>query len=440
MTDQGHPLADPAAERAVLGALILSPAMADEVSDRLGAGDFYDGRHAMVYAAITGLLAQALPVDAVALAHALAASGDLGRIGGGNYLHDLVVSVPTAANAGYYADIVANFATRRRLRETAIRLDRAGTDLGREIADVIDEAQRAVHEATLPRSQMVTPTFGDLVDATLAEILGDSPRRGLSTGLGVLDDELGGLKGGQLIIVAARPGIGKSMFVTHLARRTSIRDGVPSLTASLEMSEGEVMCRILSAETGIDLTRILHGRLLPRERELLRAKADAIRHAPLRIDAGRQGDLAIVRAVARRTQQRHGLGLLIIDYLQLMTSGRSDNRAVEVGEISRGLKLLGGQLDIPVVACAQLNRNPEQRADKRPQLSDLRESGSIEADADVVILLHRPGVQGDHGITHDRAGEIDLIIAKNRNGPAATVTAAVELSTARFSDPRMGDR
>lgn len=431
-------LADPGAEQAVLGALMISPVVADQILDIISTNDFYDHRHATVYASITGLLAQDRPVDAVTLAHTLAESGDLARIGGAGYLHTLLASVPTAANAGFYAHIVADYATRRRIRDTAIQLDQYATDLTRDIATVVDGAQRAVHDATVPHMGDSVLSYGDLLSATLTDVFDDDKPRGLSTGIGALDDVLGGLKGGQLIVVAGRPGLGKSVLVVGFARTAAMRRGVPALMFSLEMSEHEVMCRILSAETDIELSRILKGGLTEPERARLRSKAETIRSAPFYIDATKQTDLASIRATARRTQQRHGLGLLVVDYLQLMTSplqrGRQDNRAQEVAEISRGLKLLAGQLDIPVIAAAQLNRMPEQRTDRRPQLSDLRESGSIEADADIVILLHRPDYYDPE---HVRAGEIDFIIAKNRNGPMETVTAAAQLNKSRIVDFRI---
>lgn len=430
-------LADVSAEQAVLGALMMSPAIADEILDIISANDFYDHRHATIYAAVTGLLGQDQPVDAVTVAHALAGSGDLARIGGAGYLHTLLASVPTAANAAFYARIIAGYTTRRRIRETAIQLDQYATDLTADVADVVDQAQRAVHDATVPTRRPPVPAYGDLLDTTLEDMFDDDKPRGLSTGIGALDDVLGGMKGGQLIIVAARPGLGKSVLVVGFARTAAMRCTIPALMFSLEMSSHEVMCRILSAETDIELTRILKGGLAPLERARLRSIAENIRTAPFYVDATKQTDLAAIRATARRTQQRHGLGLLVVDYLQLMTAAtgarrdRLDNRAQEVGEISRGLKLLAGQLDIPIVAAAQLNRQPEQRTDRRPQLSDLRESGSIEADADAVILLHRPDYYDPE---HPRAGEIDFIIAKNRNGPMETVTAAAQLSRSRIVD------
>lgn len=442
--DEPHrQLADFAAEQAVVGALLMAPVIADEIADIITSGDFYDHRHATIFTCITSLLARDRPVDAITVARELAVDGSLGRVGGAGYLHGVLAAVPTTAHAGYYARIVADYATRRRIRETAIRLDQYSTDLTRDIGDVIDGAQRAVHEATVPQAHNPVASYADLLDGTLGDVFDDDKPRGLSTGIGALDDVLGGLKGGQLVIVAGRPGLGKSVLVTGFARAAAMRRNIPTFMVSLEMSNHETMCRILSAESDIELTRILRGGLTDLERGRLRSKAETIRAAPFYVDDTRSSDLASVRTTARRTQQRHGLELLIIDYLQLMTatSGRRDtrpeNRATEVGEISRGLKLLAGQLDVPIVAAAQLNRGPEQRTDKRPQLSDLRESGSVEQDADIVILLHRPDYYDSE---HQRAGEVDLMIAKHRNGPLDTVTCAAQLSRSRIVDIDVPDR
>lgn len=435
MTEQQ--MADLQAERATLGAMMASAEVAEQVIEVIrSSADFYDPRHGIVYATLVGRLAVDGPVDEISLARALQESGDLAKLGGSVFLHELQASVPVAAMGAHYAGIVADWAIRRRIRTTAIRLDQFAADVTRNISDVVNAAQAAVHEATVPRATSSEVLFGDLLDETIAEIFDPSvQQRGLSTGIGALDDSIGGLKPGQLILVAARPGVGKSILTAGFARSAAMHRNVPSVIFSLEMAKGEVMRRLLSAETSIGLSKILRSELSLEERAKLTGKVEAVRGAPLFIDDTRQSDISTIRASARRLQQRHGLGLCVVDYLQLMgTTPGVENRAQALGEVSRGLKILAGDLQAPVVAAAQLNRLAEQRSDRRPQLSDLRESGSLEQDADVVILLHRPDYQNPES---ERAGEIDLIVAKNRNGPEETITVSAQLDRARIVDIRI---
>lgn len=428
-----QPLADVAAEQIVLGGMMLSQRAADEVIEMLTSADFYHPGHAAIYASLLAALAGGEPTDPTALAGRMLATGELQRVGGADYLHTLVTSVPMAAAAAYYARMVADFAVRRRVAESAIRIHQIATDVQTAVADVVNSAQSVLHAACQDRDRHAATELGDGLEDLVDEILQPAgPNRGLSTGVGALDDSIGGLKPGQLVVVAGRPGVGKSVLLVDFARATAIRRGQPVLLFSLEMSRDEVRKRILAAECEVNLSRILHGGLRPYEQEKLRSRWTALRGVPFHIDDSPQTDLAAIRGAARRMQQRHGLALVAVDYLQLMTSARrEDNRVQEVGAISRGLKLLAKELELPVVAAAQLNRLSEMRSDKRPQLADIRESGSVEQDSDIVILLHRPDY---HEPEHVRAGEIDLIIAKNRNGPQETVTAIAQLDKSRIVD------
>ncbi len=424
--------ADEAAERIVLGAVMLSASAGDDVIDVLTSGDFYRPAHASIYAALTGALAVGEPTDPVAIVHRLAESGEPDRSGGAAYLLELVQSVPTVAQVGHYARIVAGWAARRRALEAGSRIVSLAGDLSRDVPDMIDVAQQTLHAATSgDRSGAKTP--GALLDPTLKMLIDDDgSQAGLSTGLGVLDDAIGGLRPGQLMIVGARPGVGKSFLLLGLCRSASVHRGIPSALWSLEMSEDEVMMRLLSAECDVDLTRLIKRTLRPDDIERLTTRSGRVRKAPMMIDDARPMTVSGIRSRARRIQQTHGLDLIVVDYLQLLNSSRRhDSRVTEVGEMSRDLKILAGDLGVPVVVAAQLNRNPESRRDGRPQLSDLRESGSIEADADVVILLHRDDMTDPN---HARAGEIDLIVAKNRSGPGGTVTALAQLHRARVTD------
>jgi len=428
-----QPLADTAAEQIVLGAMMLSQHAADQVIDILTSGDFYEPRHGLVYATVVAALAAGDPTDPTAIAERLLAAGDLQRAGGAPYLHDLIASVPTAANAAWYARRVADYAMRRRIAESAVRIHQIATDLQQEVPDVVNNAQAVLHAACQDRDHRAAVPVGDGLEDLVGEILQPAgPDRGLSTGIGALDDSIGGLKPGQLVVVAGRPGVGKSVLLVDFARAAAVRRRIPVLLFSLEMSRDEVRKRILAAECEVNLSRILHGGLRPQERERLRSRWVELRDVPLYIDDSPQTDLAAIRGAARRMQQRHGLGLIAVDYLQLMTSARrEESRVQEVGAISRGLKLLAKELHLPVVTAAQLNRLSEMRSDKRPQLADIRESGSVEQDSDIVILLHRPDY---HDPEHPRAGEIDLIVAKNRNGPQETVTAIAQLDKSRIVD------
>jgi replicative DNA helicase len=427
------------AEQGALGAMMLSETAADLILDIGMRGDaFYDPKHVLIYAAIVEALAKNEPADPVALATVLAARGDLVRAGGVPYLHTLVSSVPTAANGPYYARIVADFATRRGLIESSVRIDQIARDFGHTTSEAVDMAQSVLHVATVDGTRSSMEAIADLTDGTLDEILSDDgPNRGISTGLGSLDDVIGGLKPGQLVIVAGRPGGGKSVISVDFARAAAIHRGIPVGVFSLEMTKSEVMKRIYSAEADVNLSRMLNGGLSEVDKSRIRQHADRIRRAPLYVDDTAPMTLGAIRSGARRLQQRHGLGLVVVDYVQLVRSTNTrESRVQEVTDVSSGLKLLAKELGVPIVAACQLNRNSESRTDRRPALTDLRESGSLEQDADVVILLHRPDYSNPE---HERAGEIDLIVAKNRHGATETVTCAAQLDKARIVDFEVKD-
>lgn len=424
------------AEQSVLGGMLMSRSVIDDVAEIIGVGDFYKPAHAIIFDAILTRHEAAEPVDAVTIASALAADGVLAKVGGGPYLHDLVNSVPTAANAGYYARAVAERAELRRLIETGTRLVQygyAGGSGGRDVAEVVNLAQAELTAAATGRRPVDVAEFTDFLDETLAEILNDErPGRGAPTGLGSLDDVIGGLKGGQMITIAGRPGMGKTILAVDMLRFLAARKAESVLMHSLEMSKTDIQKRVLSAESGVNLRRVINGGLRPHEKNQLTEAADGVRGMFFHIDDTPNVNLAHIRTTARRIAAEKGLALIVIDYLQLLdTGGNGANRAVELGAVSRGLKVLARELDVPVVACAQLNRASESRQDRRPQMSDLRESGAIEQDSDVVILLHREDYNDPE---HERAGEVDLIVAKNRNGPIETVTAAAQLHYARIVD------
>ena len=577
-----QPPQDLAAEQSVLGGMLLSKDAVADVLERLRPADFYRPVHQNVYEAILDLYGRGEPADAVTVAAELDRRGLLRRIGGAPYLHTLISTVPTAANAGYYAGIVAEKALLRRLVEAGTRVVQygyAGAE-GADVAEVVDRAQAEIYDVAdrrlsedfVPLEELLQPTM-DEIDA-IASNGGIS--RGVPTGFTELDEVTNGLHPGQMIIVAARPGVGKAlalntplptpggwttmgdvavgeelldadglptrvvaatgvmlgrpcfeiefsdgttivadaahqwptsdgirtsaqlrpgrdtvapagttgchtdrgttalmapvlrvvsvnrvpsvavrcvevdnaahlylagegMVPTHnstlgldFMRSCSIKNRKASVIFSLEMSKSEIVMRLLSAEAKIKLADMRSGRMNDEDWTRLARRMSEISEAPLYIDDSPNLTMMEIRAKARRLRQKANLDLVVVDYLQLMTSGKKfESRQVEVSDFSRHLKLLAKELEVPVVAICQLNRGPEQRTDKKPMLSDLRESGSLEQDADVVILLHRPDAfERDD----PRGGEADFILAKHRNGPTKTVTVAHQLHLSRFAN------
>ncbi|OOK71065.1 replicative DNA helicase [Mycobacterium kansasii] len=577
-----QPPQDLAAEQSVLGGMLLSKDAIADVLERLRPGDFYRPAHQNVYDAILDLYGRGEPADAVTVAAELDRRGLLRRIGGAPYLHTLISTVPTAANAGYYASIVAEKAVLRRLVEAGTRVVQygyAGAE-GADVAEVVDRAQAEIYDVANRRLSEDFVPLEDLLQPTMDEIdaiaSNGGVSRGVLTGFSELDEVTNGLHPGQMIIVAARPGVGKAlaletplptpagwttmgdvavgdelldanglptrvvgatgvmlgrpcyqiefsdgttivadaehqwptghgirtsaqlrcgldtitpagsmvpcaehrptatlapvlrvvsvrrvpsvavrcvevdnaahlylagrgMVPTHnstlgldFLRSCSIKHRQASIIFSLEMSKSEIVMRLLSAEAKIKLSDMRSGRMTDDDWTRLARRMSEISEAPLYIDDSPNMTMMEIRAKARRLRQKANLRLVVVDYMQLMTSGKKhESRQVEVSEFSRQLKLLAKELEVPVVAISQLNRGPEQRTDKKPMLSDLRESGSLEQDADVVILLHRPDA---FDRDDPRGGEADFILAKHRNGPTKTVTVAHQLHLSRFAN------
>jgi replicative DNA helicase len=427
---------DVAAEQSVLGAMLLSKDAIADVVEVLREGDFYRPAHQVIYATVLDLYGRGEPADAVTVAADLTRTGDIGRVGGAPYLHTLVSMVPTAANANYYGRIVREQAILRRLVEAGTRIVQMGYGGQGDVDDMVDRAQAEVYDVTDRRTSEDYLPLRDLMGDALNEIEAISNRGGemigVPTGFADLDSLTNGLHPGQLIIVAARPALGKSTLGLDLARTASIKNGLTSVIFSLEMSRNEIVMRLLSAEAQVPLHHMRAGTMSDADWTKLAGKMGTVSEAPLFIDDSPNMTLMEIRAKCRRLKQRHQLRLVVVDYLQLMTSGkRVESRQQEVSEFSRSLKLLAKELEVPVIAISQLNRGPEQRTDKRPMLSDLRESGSLEQDADMVVLLHR---EDAYERESPRAGEADFIVAKHRNGPTATVTVAFQGHYSRFVD------
>ncbi|WP_034275730.1 replicative DNA helicase [Haloechinothrix halophila] len=435
-----QPPQDVTAEQSVLGGMLLSKDAIADVIEVVRPGDFYRPAHQAVYDCVLDLYGRGEPADPITVSAELERRGELGRVGGAPYLHTLIATVPTAANAAYYAEIVAEKAILRRLVEAGTRIVQFGygaaDSSGAAVDEVVDRAQAAIYEVTERRASEDYVALEELLQPTMDEIDAIASHGGVSegvpTGFTDLDEVTNGLHAGQMVIVAARPGIGKSTLGLDFVRSCSIKHGLTSAIFSLEMGRTEIVMRLLSAEAKIRLQDMRGGRMSDDDWTRLARRMSEISEAPLFIDDSPNMTMMEIRAKARRLKQRNDLQLIVVDYMQLMTSGKKvESRQQEVSEFSRQLKLLAKELEVPLVAISQLNRGPEQRTDKRPMLSDLRESGSLEQDADIVLLINRP----DASERDDpRAGEADLILAKHRAGPTSTVTVAHQLHYSRFAD------
>ncbi|MDV3220526.1 replicative DNA helicase [Intrasporangium sp.] len=583
--DDRLPPQDVGAEQSVLGGMLLSKDAIADCVEQLKGTDFYRPAHELIYDAILDLYGRGEPADAITVADELTKRGDIARVGGQAYLHQLIASVPTAANAGYYAQIVAERAVLRRLVEAGTRIVQLGyAQGGGDVEDIVNAAQAEVYSVADKRGGEDYNIIGDILEATVDEIEVASGRSGEMTGVPTgftdLDQLTNGLHPGQMIVIAARPAMGKALALdtplatpggwttmgevavddlvlgsdgrpTRVVAATSVMQGRPCyrvafsdgsvlvadeqhqwsvrldgsetrilttveiLTAlragrvvtiervpgagvvgitlalwkidviepvesvpvrcievdatdhlylagttmipthnstigldivrsaaikhkmaavifSLEMSKTEITMRLLSAEAGIQLQHMRKGTMREEDWTRLASTMGKVSDAPLFIDDSPNMSLMEIRAKCRRLKQRHNLRIVVIDYLQLMSSGkRVESRQQEVSEFSRALKLLAKELEVPVIAISQLNRGPEQRTDKKPQMSDLRESGSIEQDADMVILLHR---EAAYEKDSPREGEADLIVAKHRNGPTDTIVVAFQGHFSRFTN------
>jgi replicative DNA helicase len=430
------PPQDNAAEQSVLGAMLLSKDAIADVADIVRGLDFYRPAHEVIHDAIIDLYGRGEPADPVTVAAELGRRGELVRVGGAPYLHTLSANVPIAANAGYYAEIVREKAILRRLVDAGTRIAQWGYSGEGDVDDVVDRAQAEVYGVTDKRTSEDYAPLSDIMEGTLDEIEAISNRDGamvgVPTGFVDLDELTNGLHPGQMIIVAARPAMGKSTLGLDIARSAAIKHGMASVIFSLEMSRNEITMRLLSAEARIALNAMRNGHMNDDDWSRLARKMGEVSSAPLFIDDSPNMTMMEIRAKARRLKQRHDLRMIVVDYLQLMQSGkRVESRQLEVSEFSRQLKLLAKELDVPVVAISQLNRGAEQRTDRRPMLSDLRESGSLEQDADMVVLIHR---EDAYERESTRPGEADLIVAKHRNGPTATVVVAFQGHYSRFVD------
>jgi replicative DNA helicase len=417
--------------------MMLSPGAIGAVSEILDGGDFYRESHAKIYRAAVGLYARGEPVDAITLVDELEERGELEDVGGRLRVHELAALVPAAANAAHYARIVREVATLRGLIRTGQEIARLGWERPGEVQELVDRAEQILFDLSQDR---VTTEF-----THIESLLKDSFERitqlyeagaevtGVPSGFRELDRLTSGFQPGNLVIVAARPSMGKSALGLCMAANLAVREGIPVGIFTLEMSKSEVTQRLMCSEAKVESQRLRTGKLAIDDWPRLTAACDKLAKAPLYVDDTGSINLMEIRSKARRLKSREPtLGLILIDYLQLMTSGVTvENRVQEVSQISRSLKVLARDLDVPIVAMSQLSRAVEQRHDKRPILSDLRESGSIEQDADLVMFIYRDEYYNEES---DQQGMAEVALAKHRNGPTDTIKLSFLKRYAKFSD------
>jgi replicative DNA helicase len=429
------------AERSVLGSLLRDNRVISDVVQILRKEDFYKDAHQKIFDAIVGIHDKGgQPVDLVILGEELRQRGQVEDIGGYPYLADLWDAAPTAANAEYYAKIVRDKALVRNLIHAGTEILRDAYDQTMPAAELIEAAERKVLDVAERGITSQTYTLEEAIDETYRRIDkrttgGTLGLSGLSTGFTDLNEITCGLQPDEMVVVAARPSVGKTAFALNLVKNIIVEEKVPVFFVSLEQSRLEIAERLLCSQARVDSHRLRKGNLTSDDIDKLIAAGDMLRDAKLFIDDSPMQSMLRIAANARRLHRRQGIKLVVIDYLQLIEpDNRRDPRQEQVAQISRRIKALGKELQIPVVALAQVNRSSEDRQDHRPRLSDLRESGSIEQDADTVWLLHRP----DRYEPGQHEGIIEVIIAKNRNGPTGEITLAYVKQHMRFEDYNPG--
>ncbi|HUZ18963.1 MAG TPA: replicative DNA helicase [Acidimicrobiales bacterium] len=423
------------AEESLLGAMLLSRDAIAVAVERCAPEDFYKPSHAHIFSAITSLYARGEPADAVTVAEELRRAGVLEETGGAAALVALQSNTPSISSAGRYGGIVEEHALLRRLIGVAHEIAEIGYGLPDDVTEAVDRAEAMVFDVAQRRSADTISPLQELLSRSLdrlEELYGRGETiTGVPSGFHDLDEHLAGLQPSNLVVVGARPSMGKTAFALGIAANAAIL-GTPVLFFSLEMSHLEIAQRVLCAEARVDASRMRNGRLLEGDWPKISHAIGRLGNAPLHIDDNPNVTVMDIRAKARRMKSREGLGMVVVDYLQLMTGRHgAENRQVEISEISRGLKILARELEIPVIALSQLSRSLESRADKRPMLADLRESGAIEQDADVVMFIYRDEVYNQEST--DR-GAAEIIIAKHRNGPTGIVQLAFVGNYARFAN------
>jgi replicative DNA helicase len=414
------------AEAGLLGGILVDKEALVKVADIVAPDDFYVDRNGIIYGAMIDLYEARQPIDLLTLSNRLEGAKELDRIGGSAYLTELVEQVPTAAHVAHYARIVAHKATLRRLISAASTIAGLGHDENTPLDGLLDKAeqtlfgvsQKHLKQNFIPISSVLAESF-DRLDELHKD---KNSLRGVPTGFKTLDGVLAGLQKSDLIILAARPSMGKTTLAMNVAHHVAVKEGIPVGIFSLEMGKEQLIDRLLASESGIDAWKLRNGRLEDSDFPKINNAMAVLSEAPIYIDDSASANIMEMRTKARRLQSEHDLGLIVIDYLQLISGrkeGGGDNRVQEVSEISRGLKGLARELNVPVLALSQLSRSVESRTPPIPQLSDLRESGSIEQDADVVMFIYREDYY--RGRESEQPGTAQIMVRKHRNGPTGEV-------------------
>ena len=423
------------AEQSVLGSLLIDRDAIIKVAAMVKADDFYQGANGTIYQAILDLYNRREPTDFITLSDELARRERLDQVGGIAYLSALLNAVPTAVHVEYYGKIVERTATLRRLIDAGSQIVAIGYRDGVETEEALDAAERAIFDVSQRRSTKDFQSIAEVLDRFFDQIDYMQQHRGdvvgVATGYTDLDQLTGGLQKSDLIIIAARPSVGKTAFALGMAYGAAVQNGKTVGVFSLEMSAEQLVQRLLSTETGVDSHRLRLGQIDDNEWDRISRAFGRLAEANIFIDDQAGAGIMDVRSKARRLQAEHGVDLIIVDYLQLMSGRRSENRVQEISEISRGLKGLARELNVPVIALSQLSRAVESRSDHRPMLSDLRESGSIEQDADIVMFIYRDEV---YDTDTEKKGIAEIIVAKHRNGPVGSINLRFFDRTARFAD------
>jgi replicative DNA helicase len=413
------------AEESILSAILMDSGALIDIMDIVAADDFYRTAHRKIFGAVTHLFNKNEPIDLVTLSTRLRDLGQLEEIGGATYLARLMDTVPLAVDPAHYAKIIRQKASLRRLIVKAAEITRRCYEQSGDVDGVIDFAEGAIFEISEDKNTKAFHPLSKIIDANIDALEERQGNRALVTGIPAgfphLDQLTAGFQNSDLIILAARPSMGKTALALNIARNAAIEGNVPVAIFSLEMSKEQLSMRMLCAEAMVDSSRIRSGFLSRDDWERLTRAAGTLTEAPVYIDDSPDISAISIRTKSRRLKMDKGLGLIIIDYLQLMKASiSSERRDLEISEISRSMKILAKELDLPVIALSQLNRKLEERSDKRPQLSDLRESGALEQDADVVAFIYRDEVYNKDENNPQR-GTAEVILAKQRNGPTGTV-------------------
>jgi len=419
------------AEEAILGAILINPDSYYEVAEMLQASDFYIHRHRFIWEAITRLQERHTPVDFLTLTEELDQAGHLSEIGGPGYLSGLINQVPTSLHAQAYAQIIEQAAVRRRMLGAANQVAKLAFDEGTTLEKVIDESEKAIYSINNPLLRRKFQPLSEVLLSMYAQVMACSQQTsspGVPTGFTDLDLLLAGMQPSDLLIVAGRPGIGKTSLLLSIARQVAKVHQKHIAVLTLETSREQLAQRLVAQEIGIETQRIRSGRLYADEWQSMTHAVDSLKNAHLFLDDTPAVTVQQMRSKCHRLHMENRLDLVVVDYLQLLSGGeRFENRVQEVSYVTRQLKVMACELNVPVLAAAQLSRAVEQRADKRPVLSDLRESGSIEMDADVVMLLYRPE-------DPEISDQVEIIVAKHRNGPTGSVRLVFRKSMAMFEN------